>query len=187
MYAGLLPWNSNNKRATGSRFLDKFSIVYVWRSTRQETLAEVVLMSVISHTFLPVGGPTLGSSLRLNCIPDTRNTPALLQRVGTRMKTVLLRDDPKRRPGQVKGLHAILSNYTERVFSLPPHPPMLRRKSQRSTLGFKPSSQSVSPGWTNQWLSQKRPRQAKTRSSTVHGYLSHRHTLDARPHICTRY
>lgn len=72
MYAGLLPWN-NNKWATGSRFLEKFSIVYVWRSTRQETLAEVVLMSVISHAFLPVWGPTLGRSLRLNCIQTTEH------------------------------------------------------------------------------------------------------------------
>lgn len=132
----------------------------------------------------------MGRSLRLNGIqtPENAEHAGTVAAFGDENEDSVVERQSKRRSGQAKGLHAILSNYTERVFSLPtPSPQSSAVKSQRSTLGFKPSSQSVSPGWTNLWLSQKRPRPAKTRNSTVHGYLSHTHTLDARPHICTPY
>lgn len=116
MYAGLLPWNSNNKWATGSRFLDKFSIVYVWRSTRQETLAQVVLMSVISHTFLPVWGPTLGRSLRLNCIPDhacgDENEDSVVERPSKKAT-----GSSQRSSRHIEQLHRAS------LFSAPPPPP----------------------------------------------------------------
>lgn len=110
--------------------------MYVWRSTRQEALAEVVLMSAISHTF--------PSRVRSNSGQITwpkKETPAVLQCAGTRMKTVLLRDHPKWRPGQVKGLHAILSNYTERSLfpASPPPIPAVRPRGHTGGSSHLPS------------------------------------------------
>lgn len=161
--------------------------MYVWRSTRQEALAEVVLMSAISHTFPSRVRSNSGQITWLKRHPGPKRDASSVAVCGDENENSVVEGPSKVAAGSSQRSSRHIEQL-HRAKSFPclssPHP---RRQAQRSHWGFKPSSQSVTPGWANPWPSQKRPRQPKTPSSTVHSYLSHTHTLDARPHICTRY